>query len=99
MKNSKEVAVKENGLAMPYGGDLLSEAIRLRIREAMTQIANEEMDAALGASSHERTDSRRGYRHGSEERTLTTGSGKTTLTCRVPSSSRPTGKRKSGSRR
>lgn len=79
MKNSKEVAVKENGLAMPYGGDLLSEAIRLRIREAMTQIANEEMDAALGASSHERTDSRRGYRHGSEERTLTTGSGKTTF--------------------
>jgi transposase-like protein len=79
MKNSKEVVVKENVMLMPYGGDLLSEAIRLRVREAMTQIANEEMDAALGAVPHERTENRRGYRHGSEERTLTTGSGKTTF--------------------
>jgi transposase-like protein len=79
MKNSKEVAVRKNAMSLPFGGDLLSEAIRLRIREAMTQIANEEMDAALGALPHERTESRRGYRHGSEERTLTTGSGKTTF--------------------
>ena len=34
---------------------------------------------ALGAVHHERTEKRRGYRHGSEERTLTTGSGKTTF--------------------
>jgi transposase-like protein len=80
VKNSKEVVVRENAvMGMPFGGDLLSEAIRLRIREAMRQIANEEMDAALGATHHERTDRRRGYRHGSEERTLTTGSGKTTF--------------------
>ena len=79
MKNSKDVAVKEYGMVMPYGGDLLSEAIRLRIREAITEIAGEELNAALGARPHERTESRRGYRHGSEERTLTTGSGKTTF--------------------
>ena len=79
MKISKEVVVKENGMAMPYRGDILSEAIRVRIREAMMQIAGEELDAALGAGSYERTESRRGYRHGSEERTLTTGSGKTTF--------------------
>lgn len=79
MKNSKEVVVRQNGMVLPYRGDLLSEAIRLRIREAMMEIANEEMDAALGAGSYERTESRRGYRHGSEERTLTTGSGKTTF--------------------
>jgi transposase-like protein len=98
MKNSKDVAVKEYGMVMPYGGDLLSEAIRLRIREAITEIAGEELNAALGARPHERTESRRGYRHGSEERTLTTGSGKTTFN--MPRAKIFTaGKRKSGSRR
>ena len=79
MKNSKDVAVKENGMTLPYAGDSLSEAIRLRIRDAIAQLAAEELDATLGAGSYQRTESRQGYRHGSEERTLTTASGKTTF--------------------
>ena len=79
MNSTKEIDRKGNEIALPYGGDILSEAIRLRIREAITEIAGEELNAALGARPHERTENRRGYRHGSEERTLTTGSGKTTF--------------------
>jgi len=79
MNRIKEVAAKEDGMLLPYGGDLLGEAIRLKLREFIRELAVEEMKAVLGAGAHERTDARRGYRHGSEERTITTSSGKTTF--------------------
>ena len=98
-KNSKEVAVKKNAMSLPYAGDTLSEAIRLRIRDAITQIADEELNATLGAGSYERTESRRGYRHGSEARTLTTGMARRLSTCRERNSLPATESWKDGSRR
>ena len=78
MNNTKAVAVETNGLQLPFGGrDVLQEAIRGRIREMITQIVIGEMDATLGAGSYERTPHRRGHRHGSEPRELTTSLGKT----------------------
>lgn len=79
MNRIKEIAVKENELTLPYAGDLLMEAVRGKIREAITKIVGEELNGVLGARPNERTESRRGYRHGSEERTLTTATGKTTF--------------------
>ena len=66
MNRSKEIIVKETGMQVPYVGDPLSEALRNRVRDAITNIFNEELDAAVGAGSYERTESRRGYRHGSD---------------------------------
>lgn len=77
MKNSKDVAVKETGMQLPYAGDPLSEALRSMVREAIPVIFEEELSAAVGAGPYERTEGRRGYRHGSEERQITTSFGKT----------------------
>lgn len=53
---------------------------RRHIREALEASLAEEIAAALGSDRHERTDRRRGYRHGSLERTVTTAQGARTLT-------------------
>lgn len=53
---------------------------RRHIREALEVSFAEEITAALGSARHERTDHRRGYRHGALERTVTTGLGARTLT-------------------
>jgi transposase-like protein len=45
---------------------------RHHIREALEVSLTEEIAAALGSGRHERTDQRRGYRHGVMERTVTT---------------------------
>lgn len=79
MNRIKQMAVVETGMKLPYAGDPLSEALRNRVREAITQILTEELDAAVGAKPHERTPDRRGYRHGSEPREITTSLGKTTF--------------------
>jgi transposase-like protein len=79
MNRTKEMAVKETGMKLPYSGDPLSEALRNRVREAIAEIFTEELDAAVGAGAYERTERRRGYRHGSEERQITTAFGKTTF--------------------
>jgi len=68
---------RPNAVAVPFATDHLSEALRSRIRMAITEIAEEELIAALGAQSHIRTSGRRGYRHGSKPRTLTTSFGET----------------------
>ena len=62
---------------MPYAGDRLSEVIRGRIRGLITEIAEAELVAALGAEPNERVASRLGYRHGTKLRELTTSCGKT----------------------
>jgi putative transposase len=53
---------------------------RHHIREALEVSLTEEITAALGSDRHERTESRRGYRHGALERTVTTAQGVRTLT-------------------
>lgn len=77
MHHSKEVVLKESGMTLPQGRDLLSEALRNYVRDAVSEIFKEELDAAVGAGPYERTGSRRGYRHGSEVREITTSFGKT----------------------
>jgi len=65
------------GMALPWQKDVLSEGIRVRVREAIGEIVNEELDAVLGAGDYERSLSRRGYRNGARPRTITTSQGKT----------------------
>lgn len=54
--------------------------LRDRVRRAIEDVLEEELRAALGAADHVRTPTRRGYRHGTTERTLTTGEGTRTIT-------------------
>lgn len=77
MNRIKGLAIRPAEMSLPYAGDRLSEAIRGRIRKCINEIAEEEMLAALGARPHERVATRRGYRHGSKKRELTTSYGKT----------------------
>ena len=77
MNRTKDIAVRTNALQLPYGRDLLSEVLRGQMRDFITKIAFEEMAAAIGAGAYERSSNRRGYRHGSEPRELTTSFGKT----------------------
>jgi putative transposase len=65
------------GLTLPWRTDVLSEGIRVRVREAIREILSEELDAVLGAGPYERTGARQGYRNGSRPRTLTTSQGQT----------------------
>lgn len=66
------------GIALPWQNkDVLSEGIRVRVREAIREIVTEELDAVLGAGEHERSLARRGYRNGTRTRTITTSQGKT----------------------
>jgi transposase-like protein len=60
----------------------IQSKLRFRILEAIETVVEEELDEALGCRSHERTDTRRGYRNGCERRTLTTEVG--TREVRVP---------------
>ncbi len=58
----------------------LEAAIRLRAREWIDAIVEEELEAALGAAPSVRIGAaRQGYRHGTRERTLTTSVGPTTF--------------------
>jgi transposase-like protein len=57
-------------------------AIRERIQEAIGEILEEELQAALGASWYERVERRCGHRNGHEEREVVTANGPVTL--RVP---------------
>jgi transposase-like protein len=58
--------------------DTIEEAIRARIRQTIETVLEEELDAALGAAPSARVgEQRRGYRHGSRGRTLTTSVGPT----------------------
>ena len=61
--------------------DRLELGIREQVRTWIERIVQEELTAVLGADSSLRVgDSRRGYRHGTRERTLTTSLGPTTFT-------------------
>lgn len=61
--------------------DRLELGIREQVRTWIERIVQEELTAVLGAGSSLRVgESRRGYRHGTRERTLTTSLGPTTFT-------------------
>ena len=53
----------------------LERQLRDQIRQAVEVILDEELAAVLGSGHHERTEARRGYRHGTIERRLTTADG------------------------
>ena len=63
-----------------FSGDTIEQVMRERVRATIEAIVEEELEAALGASRSARVgEQRRGYRHGSRARTLTTSLGPTTL--------------------
>jgi transposase-like protein len=67
--------------AAAYGPDTIEGRMRLRIRETIEAIVEEELEAVLGAEKSARVGAaRQGYRHGSRERTLTTSLGPATFT-------------------
>ena len=51
----------------------LQTKLRDGVRRAIETVLEEELLAALGAAAHERISGRRGYRHGTIERTVTCG--------------------------
>jgi len=61
------------------GPDALMEAIRRDVREKIEKIIEEERDAYLGAGDYERTENRRGYRHGAKQRDISTPDGRVVL--------------------
>ena len=66
--------------ATPYGPDTIESRIRVRIRETIEAIVEEELEAVLGAEKSARVGTmRQGYRHGSRDRTLTTSLGPSTF--------------------
>lgn len=62
-----------------WGPDCLTAALRARLREAFLTLVEGELAEPLAALRYERTPERRGYRHGSAERAITTGLGTTTV--------------------
>ncbi len=66
------------------GPDALTEALRAKVREMIMTLVDAEVAETLAACPYERTDVRRGSRHGSKVRTLTTGFGKTARTVPRP---------------
>jgi transposase-like protein len=63
-----------------FGPDSIEVAMRVRVRETIEAIVEEEIEAALGARKSARVgETRQGYRHGTRERTLTTSLGPTTI--------------------
>jgi transposase-like protein len=63
-----------------FGADSIEMAMRLRIRDTIEELVQQELDAALGAVKSARVgETRQGYRHGTRERTLTTSLGPTTI--------------------
>jgi transposase-like protein len=74
-KSTPELSIPQ----LPFS--IIEAKIRGRIREVIEACLAEEVDAALGAGSYERTDGRRGYRHGHKPaRTVVTGFGVTEVT-------------------
>lgn len=60
-----------NPVPLPSRADL-HDSIRGRVREAIEELLKEELEHLLGSERYERCEERRGYRHGSEVRRVTT---------------------------
>ena len=75
--DTKKGAVRQ---AEAYGPATIESRMRIRIRETIEAIVEEELEAVLGAEKSARVGAlRQGYRHGSRERTLTTSLGPATF--------------------
>jgi putative transposase len=61
------------------GRDRLTEALRGKVREMIMTLAEAEVAEVLAAGSYERSESRRGYRNGKRQRTISTGLGATVI--------------------
>jgi transposase-like protein len=59
---------------VPTPAEIRAE-FRARILQALHEMLKEEIATVLGSGRHERTEQRRGYRHGVEERCITTETG------------------------
>jgi len=80
MKSIKAVPVRSMPVvALPFSVDALSEMARVHVRQALSQVAEAELTAFLGAGVYARTETRRGYRNGTKSRTLTTSFGPTEI--------------------
>lgn len=62
------------------GPDPLTEALRAKVRELIETLVDAELTEVLAAVPYQRSETRRGYRHGRTARLLTTGLGATRLT-------------------
>jgi transposase-like protein len=66
-----------------WSAETIEEEIRGRVREVIETVLEEELAAVLGATPSARVGTeRRGYRHGTRTRTLTTSTGPTEV--RIP---------------
>ena len=65
-----------------FGDDGTKELFRGLLEQALQDLIDAELTAKIGASRHERTDSRSNYRNGARERTLSSPSGD--LELRIP---------------
>jgi putative transposase len=74
MRNdTRELQVRED-----FGPDTIEQVMREKIRERIEELVEEELTVALRAGQSERVgEQRRGYRHGTRSRTLTTSLGPT----------------------
>ena len=71
--DSKIAAAAE---AVAFGPDTIETMMRLRIRDTIERLVEEELEVTLGATKSARVgDQRHGYRHGTRPRTLTTSLG------------------------
>ena len=77
MSNDSRAGVA--GEAPRVDGDSIELRMRERIRVTIEEIVEEELATALGAGRSSRVEERRGYRHGTRERTLTTTLGPATF--------------------
>src|SRR5216684_2761575 len=62
-----------------FGRDRLTEALRGKVREMIMALAEAELAEVLAAGSYERRESRRGYRNGKRQRSISTGLGATVI--------------------
>ena len=76
MASTSSCAPTSTGVCRNRAGELIYQHVQLAIETAV----HEELRAALGARSYERTEVRRGYRNGTKTRTLTGPSGPVALT-------------------
>jgi putative transposase len=67
------------GMEDLFGRDLLSEALRRKVREMIFTLAEAELGEVLAARPYQRNSDRRGYRNGKRERSISTGLGTTVI--------------------
>ena len=78
----KQPTLSASIIQLPSGPSLWVAALRERVRATIQEVIDEELRDALGVESYGRSEARRGYRNGTQERPLTSEYGRVEL--RVP---------------